>query len=126
MADTVVFTNLDALTNNGGGDYTVNSTNDDIAPFTVTFNGSLTPGDTFSYTDGNGASFTGTYDGTNADGDLIFNISSVSWPAPLSRRPRGSGRSKRCRSAIGSSPLRAKPNRSSGSVPGGCACNPGA
>ena len=38
MADTVVvFTNLDALTNNGGGNFTVNSTGDDIPPFTVTF-----------------------------------------------------------------------------------------
>jgi hypothetical protein len=70
----VVFTNLDALTNNGGGTFTVNSTGDDIPPFTVTFTGSITVGSTFTYTDGNHATFTGNvYDGTNANGDIIFN-----------------------------------------------------
>lgn len=74
MADTVVFSFLDALTNNNDGTFTINSTHDDISPFTVTFDGSITPGSTFTYTDGNHATFTGTYEGTNDNGDLIFNV----------------------------------------------------
>jgi Hint domain len=71
---TVVFTNLDALTNNFGGNFTVNSTGDGVPPFTVTFTGAITLGSTFTYTDGDHANFTGNvYDGSDIFGDIIFN-----------------------------------------------------
>jgi hypothetical protein len=63
--------------------YTYDASNDTISgtsgdgPFTVTLSGPLAVGDTFHYTALNGTSFSGTYVGTNPNGDLIYEGSSV-------------------------------------------------
>jgi hypothetical protein len=63
--------------------YSYDASNDTIngttggGPFTVTLSGPLAVGDTFHYTAHNGTSFSGTYVGTNPNGDLIFQGSST-------------------------------------------------
>ncbi len=68
--DTAVFGLLDAWNNSTNQILSIGL---GLAPFTATYDGSIPVGATFNYTDGNDALFSGTYDGTNSNGDLIFN-----------------------------------------------------
>ena len=62
-----------ALTNNGDGTFTVNTPDTSQGPVTTTFDGTLTPGTSFTWQDHNGASHSGVFDGTDANGDLIYH-----------------------------------------------------
>ncbi len=74
MADTTVtFQYEGALTNNGDGTFTVNTPDTGQGPVTVTFDTSLTPGSSFTWYDHNGAAHSGVYDGTDANGDIIYH-----------------------------------------------------
>ncbi len=69
-----VFSGWDAWLNQSGQPTTILSTGLGTTPFTATFTAPLTVGQTFTFTDGNSATQSGTYYGTNPNGDLLFNV----------------------------------------------------